>query len=519
MSKFKKILKEPRVLICLFVILIAAFSIGYNFDTKGVIINSVEFNSTAYNNGLKSPSPNTAILDRERIENINNKEIINLESYTKVISDISFNSTIRLQTNKGTYVFYKNSDNLGIFVNNIPTSNLRKGLDLQGGTRVVLKPSEKITSDQLNDVVNIMENRLNVFGLSDLIIKPSSDLQGNNFIIIEIAGVTKDEIKEIVATQGKFEAKIGNDSVFSGKDITFVCRSGGGTCQDSVNPVCPSNGNGYNCRFEFQIDLNQEAAERHAEITKNLNIVPSTSGQRILEKNIDFYLDGIQVDSLQIDPGLKGIKASKIIISGPGSGSTIQDAIKDAISNKKKLQTFLITGSLPTKLEIEKIDTVSPLVGEAFTKNAILIGILSLIIVSLIIYIRYKSLKVSLPIIFTMGSEIFIILGFAALTKQNLDIAAIAGIIASVGTGVNDQIVITDEILTGEASTIKQNIKKAFFVVLTAYITTVVAMLPLLRAGAGLLRGFAVVTIVGVTIGVLITRPAFSIIIKSLMED
>lgn len=44
-------------------------------------------------------------------------------------------------------------------------------------------------------------------------------------------------------------------------------------------------------------------------------------------------------------------------------------------------------------------------------------------------------------------------------------------------------------------------------------------MLPLFRAGAGLIRGFALVTIIGVTIGVLITRPAFAAIIESLTEE
>ena len=54
---------------------------------------------------------------------------------------------------------------------------------------------------------------------------------------------------------------------------------------------------------------------------------------------------------------------------------------------------------------------------------------------------------------------------------------------------------------------------------MAAYAATVAAMLPLLRAGAGLLTGFAIVTIVGVTIGVLITRPAFGAIVRTLMEE
>ena len=62
-------------------------------------------------------------------------------------------------------------------------------------------------------------------------------------------------------------------------------------------------------------------------------------------------------------------------------------------------------------------------------------------------------------------------------------------------------------------------IKRAFFIILVAYATTVAAMLPLLKAGAGLLTGFAVVTIMGVTIGVLITRPAFASLIEKLIKE
>ena len=186
-----------------------------------------------------------------------------------------------------------------------------------------------------------------------------------------------------------------------------------------------------------------------------------------------------------------------------------------------KLQTILITGSLPTKLEIIKLDSISPLLGKSIISNILLIGIIAILAVALIIFIRYRTLKVSIPIIITLLSEIYIIMGFAALFKYNLDLAAIAGLIAAVGTGVDDQIVIADEILTeGESSSNwKDRIKKAFFIIFGAYLTTVAAMIPLLKAGAGLLTGFAIVTIAGVTIGVLITRPAFASIIKILLEE
>ena len=56
--------------------------------------------------------------------------------------------------------------------------------------------------------------------------------------------------------------------------------------------------------------------------------------------------------------------------------------------------------------------------------------------------------------------------------------------------------------------------KRAFTIILGAYFTALVALLPLLWAGAGLLKGFAITTIIGITTGVLITRPAFIDMIK-----
>jgi preprotein translocase subunit SecD len=98
---------------------------------------------------------------------------------------------------------------------------------------------------------------------------------------------------------------------------------------------------------------------------------------------------------------------------------------------------------------------------------------------------------------------------------------SIAGIIATVGTGVKDLLVIIDETLKEEQKewNWKIKLKKAFFVILTAYATTVAAMIPLWNAGAGLLRGLALTTIVGLTVGVFITRPAFASFVEKLLEE
>ncbi|MFB6165240.1 MAG: preprotein translocase subunit SecD, partial [Haloarculaceae archaeon] len=90
-------------------------------------------------------------------------------------------------------------------------------------------------------------------------------------------------------------------------------------------------------------------------------------------------------------------------------------------------------------------------------------------------------------------------------------------------TGVDDLIIIADEILqegTVATGRVFQNrFRKAFWVIGGAAATTIVAMSPLMALSLGDLTGFAIVTIVGVLLGVLVTRPAYGDILRNLMLD
>ncbi len=451
-----------------------------------------------------------------KIISINNKEINKNSDFAKIKDEIIKPSKLKIETKRGPISFLSHGMP-DISVNLIEKTNIKKGLDLVGGTRVLLKTENKLDEKDTESLTKILSNRLDVYGLSDIRVRPAKDLNGNIFILAEIAGASKEEVESLIAKQGKFEAKIGNDTTFEGgkKDITFVCR-GDGSCSGIVPPCSPSS-EGYSCRFEFTIRLSAEAAKRQASITKEI----SETLDGYLEKNLDLYLDNQLVDTLRISSSLKGQEANAILISGPGIGQDEKEAYKNALVNMDKLQTVLITGSLPQKLEIIKIDSISPILGESFTKNIMITTLLAFLGVSLVMFVRYRKLKIIIPIMITMLSEIIIILGFAALIQWNLDLVSIAGIIAAVGTGVDAQIVIIDETLRKEnkEKNWKSKMKSAFAVIFAAYATTTVAMIPLWYAGAGLVRGLGFTTIVGITAGVFITRPAFSSMIEKILQE
>lgn len=491
-------------------VLLALLMISPTFE-KGVVIKSVEKNSTAFEAGLRQGMI---------IKGLNSGEVKTYEDYTRLILEgnrIENLTKYEIKTEDGDFIFL--DEGLPeITVDSIPRSKIKTGLDLSGGARAIVKPADvSLSATELNDLVAITNERFNAFGITDINVRAVNDLEGNRFMLVEVAGATPSDLIELVGKQGKFEAKIGNISVFGSgeEDIKDVCRNDA-TCA-SVTACNPAQG-GYFCNFAFTIYLSENAAERHAEITRNLSL--DETGQYLSEK-LYLYLDDQEVDSLFISSGLRGQATTQISIQGSGNGATNEDALKDAKASMKRLQTILITGSLPYKLEIVKLDTISPSLGKEFAKNISLLGLVVFAIVSIAIFVRYRKIKLTLAVIMTMFSEVVITLGIAAFIRWNLDAPAIAGIIAGIGTGVNDQIVIIDESVSrgGQTLSVKHRVKRALFIILGAFVTIVAAMLPLFWAGAGLFRGFAFTTILGVTVGILITRPAFADVIKRIEKD
>lgn len=507
--KIKLTWKLWLLIIVLVLSLLSIFGFPPSFFQKGILITSVESNSTAFEQGFRQG---------QIIVSIDGNKIQNVRDFSKAMEG-KFNSNESekmIFTAKNSEIIYFSKNIPDITISNIKKTNIQTGLDLSGGARALIEAEGvKLSATETSDLIAVINNRLNVYGISDMKIVPVSDLSGNHFILIEIAGATPKDLEDLISQQGKFEAKIANETVFVGgeRDIASVCRNDA-TCS-GIESCNKAQDGTYFCQFRFVVYLSQQAAERHAEITKKLDINSTQQGDYLSQK-LDLYLDNKLVDSLLISSDLKGVVTTQIQISGSGTGQNQEDAYNSATESMHKLQTVLITGSLPYKLKVDKLDTISPVLGENFLKSILLAGIAALLVVSIIIFLKYRRIKSSLVIIFTMICELIITLGVASFINWNIDIPSIAGILASIGTGVDDQIVILDEARHSKVLSLKERLKRAFAIIFGAYFTVLVSLLPLMWAGAGLLKGFAITTLIGITIGVLITRPAFADIVNKI---
>ncbi|MGC8669954.1 MAG: hypothetical protein ACP5TL_02260 [Candidatus Micrarchaeia archaeon] len=212
-----------------------------------------------------------------------------------------------------------------------------------------------------------------------------------------------------------------------------------------------------------------------------------------------------------------GTQSSSYEISGVAP-SNLNNAQKLAYATQqtKDIASILSGGALPVPIIIStRPQGVPPTLGAHVLMVSGIAGLAAVIFVSLFITLRYKKAFLVAPIILTTFMELFIIFSIIGLAGT-IDLSAVAGMIAVVGTGVDAQIIITDEILLrkGDFST-KKVLGNAFYIVWIDALLLITAMLPLFFSTSMVdVIGFSESTIIGALLGVLITRPAYGAILS-----
>ena len=375
----------------------------------------------------------------------------------------------------------------------IATMGIQQGLDLKGGSLLQLELEKPVDEATMSIITAVLDKRLNIYGVNDVKVRSS----GDQLVIVEMAGVSPEEVERLIGSPGIFEAKIGNQSAepaLTGVHITNV----------NMYEITDTQ---WNVPFSISI----EGARHFAKMAEG------KGGEKVY-----MFLDGELIDD---DPPklsaelANGQPSTEVSVTGGA------DTPEEAEAQAKEIYTVLKTGSLPVKIQVVGSTSVSPELGREFLDGAIIAGLLATIAISLIIFIRYRKPILVMPIIITSLSEIMITLGVASVIQWNMDLAAIAGLIVAVGTGVDDQIIITDEVIRSKKDTTSKrrrtrtrlSVKNALFIIFASAGTMIAAMLPLAyvgfargSSGIGTLAGFALVTVIGILVGIFITRPVYA---------
>jgi len=399
--------------------------------------------------------------------------------------------------------------------------DVRWGIDIRGGVNVTFGApddyTEAITSDDLDAAKSIIETRLVNQNINDY--EVYEDLGANN-IIVRFPWQADDNsfdpetaVKEIGATAMlSFRMGYSGDLedgqtyedlelVLEGKD---VARAGVTMDGDSTTS------------YAVSLTLNDSGKEAFKNAT-----------QRAMDENkrISIWMDDEQISAPSVNAVISNGQAS---ISGGFTG-------EDGYTEAKKLSDLINGGSLPFKLEIKNLSTISPILGTGARDAMGIAGVIAFIVIA-IFMIAYYRLPGVVAVIALAGQ----IAGmFAACTgffgfnaSSTLTIPGIAGIILSVGMGVDGNVLsaerIKEELKAGRTidGAIKNGFQRGFTAILDSNLTVIiVAVILMLVFGTwfgastdGTIYSFGFTLLVGVIMNFIMACWATRLMVTSLSQ-
>ncbi len=378
------------------------------------------------------------------------------------------------------------------------------GLDLKGGTHLVYETdlaSAGIIAidDALNSLRDVIERRINIFGVSEPRVQVSKieneNGQTEGRLIVELPGVTdvdeavnligatpvldfRTENRNIDTSLIEFDEETGlttyNGQPFSADDFYVVSELTGKNLKRATHQFNSVTGESY-----VGLDFDSEGGHIFAELTKD-NI----------GRTIAIYLDGVPV--------------STPIVQNEITGGSAQITGNFTVEEVKTLVGRLNAGALPIPINLLSTQTIGASLGEEAVEKGINAGILGFIIVSLFFIAWYR-----LPGLLAVISLVFYLLTMFAIFKLipvTLTAAGIAGFILSIGLAVDANVLIFERLKEELNSKTKINeavdeaFARAWVSIRDANFTSIIMAVILFWFGTSLIKGFALTFGLGVLI-------------------
>jgi preprotein translocase subunit SecD len=372
-------------------------------------------------------------------------------------------------------------------------SSIKLGLDLKGGTQIILKPiergAEQVTSEAIDKAQLIILNRIDRLGISE----PLVTRDYNNNIIIQLPGVDDPERAiDVIGKTAQLEFKI-LESADENNNPVF-----GPTLITGDKLVKAAAGYDPNGRIVVTMSFNDEGAEQFAKITSE-NV-----GKRL---------------AIVLDEEMKSAPVIRQAITG---GDAVIEGIP-TLQEAQDIALVLQTGALPVNLEMQEAQTIGPTLGQDSLRQSIIAGIIGFIVIAIFMIVMYRGLG----LISVIGLICYIIIfwGILAALKTPLTLPGIAGLILTIGIAVDANILIfariKEEMIKGKSkfASFTEGFRNALKAIIDSNITTLITAAALYRFGTGPIRGFAVTLAIGIVISmftaIILVRAILFLIVNS----
>ncbi len=367
-----------------------------------------------------------------------------------------------------------------------------------------VSPEKEIQAVKENAVQQALEtirNRIDQFGVSEPVIVK----QGENQILVQLPGIKDPErALELIGRTAQLEfkmvdeenaGKVSGNVPPEGDEILTMRTRNRETGISTTTPILLKKqgiltgelltdarvkiGGEFGNEPYVALEFNDEGAR----------IFDKVTGENV-GKRLAIILDNTVYSAPVIRERISGGKAS---ITG---GFTMDEA--------KDLAIVLRAGALPAPVEVVQNITIGPTLGQDSIRRGMQAAMLGavLIIIFMVYYYRYSGIVADIALFLNL---IYLLGAFSAM-KATMTLPGIAGIILTMGIGVDTNVIIferiREELRLGKTvrAAIDSGYSKAWLTIFDAHVTTLITTLILFIFGTGPIKGFAVTLSIGIVI-------------------
>lgn len=438
--------------------------------------------------------------------------------------------TTAMRTRNIRYDEVRRVDDTHILVRNVPSDQSSGFRDLYheqfevnwelssapgevGGYLLALRPGAvtRIQETTMTQALETIERRINALGLTEPTIQPHGRVGKDNEILVQLPGEgDPDRAKAVIQAGGQLELKLvadqtpypsqaaalqahngilppgtevlqgtrqarNNQSATEPSENWYVVSRSATVTGRDLRSATESRNTEMPGRYQVNFALSREAASRFGPFTEQ-------NRGRQMAIVLDHKVYSAPVIQSRIDD------------SGRIDGEFSQETAHD-------LALVLRAGALPASIKYLEERVVGPSLGADSIRHGVQASVLSLIVVMIfmVFYYRLSGVNAVLALILNL----VILLAALAVFGAVLTLPGIAGVILTIGMGVDSNVLvferIREELRNGKSASaaVEAGFDKAFLTIIDTHVTTVVSAIFLFIFGTGPIRGFAITLTIG----------------------
>jgi preprotein translocase subunit SecD len=380
------------------------------------------------------------------------------------------------------------------------------------GYTLTLRPSAIAQTQEstMTQSLETIERRINALGLTEPTIQPRGGRNANE-ILVQLPGeADPTRAKAVIQAGGQLELRLVKDPSVYTSQAEALSRLGGvlppntellpGRSESRTSSGVTDTGEGWYVVDRAPVvtgrDLRSAIENRNTnnpgQFQVNFTLSPEAARRfgPFTQQNIGQHMAIVLEHRVYSAPVING----RIDDSGMIEGNFSQESAHD-------LALVLRAGALPASIKYLEERTVGPSLGADSIRHGVQASILSLVVVMLFMLVYYRLSGGNA--VLALFLNLVILLAFLAMSGAVLTLPGIAGVILTIGMGVDSNVLvferIREELRNGKSpgAAVDAGFSKAFLTIIDTHVTTVVSAFFLFLFGTGPIRGFAITLTIG----------------------